>query len=101
MRILALLCLALAACSPSDAKSIDDYAVTLSSVNLGADCWTPPAPKQPPATPPVNARPPAKPSVVAPADECVGAGCPPRHCDQTSMQILIKATGGLKNAPVK
>jgi hypothetical protein len=110
MRILAILCLALAACAPSDAKSADDYSVTLSSVNLGADCWAPPAPSQAPAKPAapaeaaaprkVPATPPAS-SVEMPADAAAPARAHPRHCDQTSMQILIKAAAGLKNAPVK
>ena len=103
MKILALLCLALMACAPSDAKTADDYSVTLSSVNLGYDCWVPPAPAQPPAstTKAPASEPPATPATpsVAPAD--IAEGRTSRHCDQTSMQLLIKANAGLKSAPVK
>jgi hypothetical protein len=96
MKLLALLCLALVACAPSDAKTADDYTVTLSSVNLGYDWWVPPAPPAPPATrAPAT---PAKPAAAEPADMAPGHA---RHCDQTSMQILIKANAGVKSAPVK
>jgi hypothetical protein len=100
------LVLALAACSSSDAKTADDYSVSLSSVNLGYDCWMPPTPPAKPAdsAPPAAAPrkvPASPPASTEPADIAPGRTSGPRHCDQTSMQILIKANAGLKTAPVK
>jgi hypothetical protein len=112
MRILALLWVTVAAaCAPSvDAKTPDDYTVTLASVNLGNDCWTPPpappagkfatppAPVVPPITTPAPSSPmPRKtaPSTAGPSENVAN------QCDQTSMQILVKAAAGLKPVPVK
>src|SRR5262245_30112090 len=83
MRIPMILCAAaLAACAPTEAKTADDYSVSLSSVNLGEDCWTPPAPVSPAPMTPAK---PEKERAAAPADMAPPRPGFVRHCDQTSM----------------
>jgi hypothetical protein len=97
-----LLLAALAGCQTVDANPSKDVSVELSSVTLGDDCGNPPPP--PPAT-----KKPAPPR-EAPASQTPQAPCPvgatncgraPRHCDQTSMQLSIKAPAGTKPTTIK
>ncbi|HEY5933245.1 MAG TPA: hypothetical protein VIU61_01345 [Kofleriaceae bacterium] len=69
-----------------------DVGVELAAVTLADDCGD-----QTPAAAP------ATPALVAPADSCDGPGCGSlRHeCEQTSMQLAFKASGGEKSTQVR
>jgi hypothetical protein len=75
--------------APKPKAPVDpDVAITLASVTLGDDCG------DAAVIPPPARRAPSKP--MPPADEAPGAA--PRHyrmhCDQTSMQLAVRSTGG-------
>lgn len=82
--------------------------VELAGVTLGEDCgasWSPPPPANPPApqrrAPPSEA-PAASPSApCAPGQDCGGGGGRYRRsCDQTSIQLALKATGTTAPTPI-
>ncbi|HEU0035039.1 MAG TPA: hypothetical protein VFQ53_30645 [Kofleriaceae bacterium] len=78
--VVLVLCLAAVACTSSDAKVPNEITVELAAVTLGDDC----APPKP-----------ATPAAVAPS-RCAGPNCG-RRCDQTSMQLAIRAQPGVKH----
>jgi hypothetical protein len=93
---------ALAACAASEAAPGTDVSVSLASVTLADDCpsRTPPAPAQPPAAAPAR-RAPSTPGVAAPSD-CGSPSCDvPRHCEQTSMQLSVRAPAGAKPTTIR
>ncbi len=100
-----------------------DVIVELSGVTLGDDCgsgWTPPPPAPPPAPMPARPNPneapaegasqmapkrraPGGPAAVAPAD-CAEPGCGGSHhraCQQTSIQLALRATGTSAPTPIR
>jgi len=109
-----LAAVALTGCSSiSEAKRMKEVTVELSSVTLADNCApVPPAPPAPPAKPAPGqpaapsrvAQDPARPgtpAAVSVADpRCASTGCG-RHCEQTSMQLSIKAEPGAKPTTIK
>lgn len=96
-----------AACTVGEASPGADVAVELASVTLADDCGSPvppsPAFAQPPPAAPSRSAPrkPSTPSVVAPAD-CAMEGCGSRrHCEQTSMQLSLRAPAGAKPTTIR
>ena len=83
-----LLLIALAGCASVEANPTKDISVELAAVTLGDDCA------------PVKAAP-ATPAVRAPSDACDGPGCGYSRCDQTTMQLVIKAPAGTKPTTIK
>lgn len=110
-----LLVLALSSCWTSSTSTVSqptspDVMVELAAVTLGDDCGgavpPPVAGAAPSATPLVASRP-AKPAPYTPAgapmppgDICEGCSYTP-HCDQTSMQLSLKATAGAGTTSIK
>ena len=94
-----LLLVALAGCAPADANPTKDITVELSAVTLGDDCAV--VPSNPKPAKPSRAAP-STPAVRAPADACDGPGCGGySRCDQTTMQLSIKAPAGTKPTAIK
>jgi hypothetical protein len=104
----ALLLAALASCAISEAKTPDDLIVQLASVTLADQCpiSTPPPPatfaKPPPAT--TRSEQDVAPNAKVARGSCAkGSPCgsPRRHCEQTSMQLVLKPEAGFKPSAVK
>jgi hypothetical protein len=100
-----LLLAALAGCTAVEAQPSKDYfSVDLSAVTLGDDCTPPPPPApanpKPPAKP--SSRTPSTPSVAAPPADCATPNCGSYHrCEQTTMQLSIKAPAGIQPTKIK
>ena len=97
-----LLLLAVAGCwSSSQSIAIEpgapDVTVELAAVTLGDDCGA-----NPRLPPPVAAKPGIRAPAEAPADWCESCDYRP-HCDQTSMQLSLRASGpeGTSSTTVK
>lgn len=97
-----------AACTAGEASPGADVAVELASVTLADDCGSPPPPPpspafaQPPAAPSRSApRKPSTPAAAEPADCAVGGCGSRRGCEQTSMQLSLRAPAGARPTTIR